>query len=233
MVCVVCAPNPFSDIMFHSPFVYALLTLEFSIKCFLRDYVVLLVYLTKWKFRIWNQLTTAQAHSSSAVSWSLTVPITAFKNAFFLSPLQTPVEHRGAKWMGLVTLQNGMLALREEPENAWETGEGWLLPAELRSAFSCTNIKCRQPHAWDAHDYTSYVKLLYPKLFRSFPACMDVCGMLLWLTGGTAGLAGWQVLLPSLFVLLAHWTLLGHGQGLMKGVIMVHYFSYTSCHEAI
>lgn len=55
--------------------------------------------------------------------------------------------------------------------------------------FYVPNIKCRQPHVWDAHNYTSYINLLYPKLFRSFPACVDMCGMLLWLTRGTARLS--------------------------------------------
>lgn len=37
LVCIVCAPHPFSDMMFDSPFVSAILTLEFSIKCFLSN----------------------------------------------------------------------------------------------------------------------------------------------------------------------------------------------------
>lgn len=175
-------------------------------------YAMLLVYLTEEKFRTWNQLTTAEAHSSSAVSWSLTVPITAFKNTFFLLPVQTPVEHCGAKWMGLVTLQNRMLALREEPGNGWEIGERWLLPTEGNDDFFqlsyvhhfyAPGVKCRQPHAWYAHNYTGYINLSFPELICSFPACVDMCRILLGLMGRAARLAIWQVLLPSPFVLLA------------------------------
>lgn len=55
--------------------------------------------------------------------------------------------------------------------------------------FYASDIKCRQPHVY-SHNYTSYVDSLHPKVFHSFPVCMDICGMLLWLTEGTARLSG-------------------------------------------
>lgn len=57
---------------------------------------MLLVYFAKWKVRTQNKPATAETHSSSAVSWSLAVPI-SIQEPFFLSPLQMPLEHCGAK----------------------------------------------------------------------------------------------------------------------------------------
>jgi len=140
LVFVVCPSHPFSGIYVWWSFGLCYFNTWVSIKCLLRGYVMLLVYFAKWKVRTQNKPATAETHSSSAVSWSLAVPI-SIQEPFFLSPLQMPLEHCGAKWIGLVTLQRDCLPWDRNLQMLERMREGWLLPAELCPAFLCIQYK--------------------------------------------------------------------------------------------
>jgi len=131
LVFVVCPSHPFSGIYVWWSFGLCYFNTWVSIKCLLRGYVMLLVYFAKWKVRTQNKPATAETHSSSAVSWSLAVPISIQEPFFFI----TITDATGTLWskmnrIGDITER--LLALRQEPTNAWEdegrmTSSSWAL----------------------------------------------------------------------------------------------------------
>lgn len=79
---------------------------------------MLLVYFAKWKVKTQNKPATAETHSSSAVSWSLAVPISIQEPFFFLI---TITDATGTLWSKMNRAGDSterLLALREEPKNA-------------------------------------------------------------------------------------------------------------------